>query len=267
MIIDIHCHLDHPHYKKDLSNIIQVSKEKGIIIVTNGVDFETNKFSLDLAKKNSNILAALGLYPEDALDREKYFEGEKINQKRDLKEYLNLMKEKEKEFIAFGEVGLDLYNGKDIEKQKKILKEIINLAIKQNKPLIIHSRKAEEELLNFLENIKLNPDKIVLHCFSGKKVLIKKAIMRGYNFSIPTNIVRSEIFKYIAKEVPLEKIFTETDGPYLSPYKNNDGSININKPENILETIKEISKIKNISEKEIEKQIENNFIRVFNKKV
>ena len=102
-----------------------------------------------------------------------------------------------------------------------------------------------------------------MHCFSGKKALIREAIKRGYIFSIPTNIVRSSSFKQLVKICPLQQIFTETDGPYLSPFKNEDKSFNRNEPSNIKESIKIIAEIKMISEKDVEKALEDNFKRVF----
>lgn len=267
MLIDIHCHLDHEYYKDNLNQLLKEFKEENILVITNGVDFNTNLFCLKLAKENKNILAALGFYPEDALDRETYFKDSEIHEKKKLKDSLDLMKKYKKDFIAFGEVGLDLFQGKDIENQKDALNRIIKIAIEQNKPIIIHSRKAEKELINFLEDKKLNPDKIILHCFSGKKSIINQAIEKGFNFSIPANITRNEIFQYIAKSAPLTKIFTETDGPYLSPDKNQDGSFSINHPRNIRGTIKKIAEIKKLPEEQIETQIEENFNRVFKDKI
>jgi TatD DNase family protein len=274
MLIDIHCHLDHFYYKDDLNKIIKRAEKENILIVTNGVDFHTNNFSLELAKKHKNIKAALGFYPEDALDREVYFEEQKNNaeintgsSKKGIKDVLEQMEKHKNEFIAFGEIGLDLFNGKKIEEQKQKLGEIIKFAVKLNKPLILHSRKAERELLEFLKEFGLNPDKVILHCFSGRKSLIKEAVERGYNFSIPTNIARNETFQFIVQTASLSKLFTETDAPYLSPYKNPDGSFNRNEPINVKETIKFMAKIKNLPEAEIERQIFDNFKRVFESKV
>jgi len=267
MLIDIHCHLDHFYYKNDLKDVIERAKKNNMIIITNGVNFETNLFSLKLAEDHKIIKPALGFYPPDAFAREVYFEGGKIEKSMDVKEELKkiieLIEENNNKIIAIGEIGLDLYNGKNLEEQKEVLGKLIKSAIKFNKPVILHSRKAEKEMLEFLNNFNLNPDKVILHCFSGRKSLIQEAISRGYNFSIPANITRNETFQYLAKIIPLNKIFTETDAPYLSPYKNPDGSFNRNESVNVKETIKAIAKIKQISEHEIEKQIEDNFLRVF----
>ncbi len=270
MLIDSHCHLDHFHYKADLDSVIKRAKAADVkFILTNGVDYETNLLSLKLSEKYPIIKVALGFYPQDALDREAYFENEKnktnVLQKseKNLKDNLRLIEENKEKIIAIGEIGLDLYHGKDIEKQKKDLKELIKLSIKLDKPIILHTRKAEKETLELLKEVNINPDKVVLHCFSGNKKIIKEAIDTGYNFSIPTNIVRAENFQDLVEICPLNKILTETDGPYLSPFKNEDASFNRNEPAYIKESIKTIAKIKKISEKDIEDQIFNNFKRIF----
>jgi len=287
MLIDVHCHLDHHFYKDDLDEVIKRAKDAGIKkIVTSGIDMHTNKIALELSKKYDIVEASLGRYPEDALDREGYYDYNpniKISTLEEDKEFF--IKHKDK-FVSIGEVGLDLYHGKDLELQKKTFKFMIELAIKLNKPIVIHTRKAEKESLDvldeYLENSELNKNKlikdskfklkksktlnprnVILHCFSGKKKLIDRAISNKFNFSIPANIAKNFQFQYIAKNAPMKQILTETDGPYLSPFKNEDGSFDRNESCNVKETIKEIAKIKEITKEECEKQIFMNYQMIF----
>ena len=263
MLIDVHCHLDHKLYEKELDKVIERAKKSGVkIIVTNGVEFNTNEISLRLAEKYDIVKAALGYYPEDALDREAEIENFNLSSKG-INEVLVQIETNKDKIIAIGEVGLDLFHGKNITIQKEHLGKLVNLAIKLNKPIILHSRKAEKELIGFIKEFKINPDKVILHCFSGNSTLIKQAIAEGYNFSVPTNLVRSDSFKSLVNLVPLNKLFTETDGPYLSPYKNEDKTFNRNESAYIIESIKEIAKIKNLQVEQVESQIEDNFKRVF----
>jgi len=264
MLIDVHCHLDHKLYEKDLKEVIVRAKKAGVgVIVTNGVEFHTNEVSLELAERFNIVQPALGLYPQDALDRESEKENFELGEKKNIKEIIEQIEKNREKIVAIGEVGLDLYNGKDINTQYSDLQELINISIKLNKPIILHSRKAEKQLLNFLKEFHIKSDKVILHCFSGNSKLIEEAIKEGYNFSVPTNLIRSDSFKNLVKLVPLSKLFTETDGPYLSPYKNEDKSFNRNESSYIRESIKIIAEIKQISEKDVEKQIEDNFDRVF----
>jgi TatD DNase family protein len=269
MLIDSHCHLDHFLYKKDLKEIITRAKKEGIkFIITNGIDYETNIHSIKIAEEYPEIVRpALGFYPPDALDREYHEENKKGAEnsisKKTLRDNLELIKQNKDSLIAIGEIGLDMYNGKNLEQQKTDLRKLIKLAIKLKKPIILHTRKAEKETLDILNEFKINPDKVILHCFSGKSSIADEAIKKGYIFSIPTNITRSESFQHLAKVCPINQILTETDGPYLSPFKNDDKSFNRNEPSYIPETIKKIAEIKKIQKEEVEKRIFNNFKRIF----
>jgi TatD DNase family protein len=267
MLIDVHCHLDHYMYKKDLKDVLARAQKLGIKVIAAGIDSYTNKLCLEIAEKYNNVFVSFGFYPADSLDREGYYEENPDAKITNVDEEIELIRKQKdnKKFVAIGEVGLDLFTGKDIEKQKQDFRKLIQLAIELDKPIVIHSRDAEAEALTVLEEYtsKIKPQKVILHCFSGKKALIREAVKKGYCFSIPTNIVRSSSFKQLVKIAPIEQIFTETDGPYLSPFKNEDKSFNRNEPANIVESIKVIAEVKQISQKDAEKALEDNFKRVF----
>ena len=273
MLIDSHCHLDHFYYKKDLDQVIERAKKAGVkIILTNGIDYETNMAALKIAEKYPEIVrVSLGVYPPDALDREYEEENKKgasnILSEKTINENIKLIEKNKDKIIGIGEIGLDLYTGKNITEQLEILDKMMKLAIKLNKPVTIHTRKAEKEILDYLEAHRSNPDKIILHCFSANRTLIQRAINKGYIFSIPTNVVRSEAFQHVVSICPITQILTETDGPYLSPFKNEDGSFNRNESGYIRESIKTIAKIKNLSEEQVENQIQKNFERIFKIKI
>lgn len=287
MLIDVHCHLDHHLYKNKLDEIIRKAKDSGVKrIITSGIDYSSNKIALEIAQKYDIVEVSFGRYPEDALDREGYYENNPDAKALSLEEDIEFFKKNKNNFIAIGEIGIDLFNGKNLELQKKTFKKMIELSIELNKPIIVHTRKAEKESLEILEeylekpdsktnintnnsskkklnNKTLNPKKVILHCFSGKKKLIERAIQNKFNFSIPANIAKNFQFQYIVEKASLKQILTETDGPYLSPFKNQDGSFNLNEPSNVKEAIKEISKIKNITEEECTKQIFMNYQMIF----
>jgi TatD DNase family protein len=244
MIFDTHTHLD---MLKNLDKIItNARKTKVKTIITNSVNIFSLKKSLKIQKKYPEIVKlAAGLYPEETLS---------VTDFNELERFINKNKNS---IIAIGEIGLDKTEKLDFEIQKKFFIKQLNLARKYSLPTIIHTRKAEKEVLEILKNyLDL---KIVLHCFCGKLKLIQQAKNLGCYFSIPTNIVRSEQFQRIVKDLPKEKILTETDAPYLSPFKDKP-----NEPAFIKESIKKISEIWKINKKEVEKILENNFERCFN---
>lgn len=266
MLIDVHCHLDHHFYKDDLDKVIENAKKAGVVkIITSGIDRNTCEIALALAKKYDIVEAALGRYPEDALDREGYYKQNPNIKRTTVEEDIEFMRKHKDGFVAIGECGIDLFNGENEEKQARVFKKLIELSIELNKPIIIHSRKAERQCIELLEEYKrkIKPENVILHCFSGRKSLIKIAIENGYKFSIPTNIGRAEHFQGIVNKAPLKTILTETDGPYLSPYKNEDGSFNRNESAYVKETIKIIAQIKGITEEDCENQLFMNYQNTF----
>jgi TatD DNase family protein len=253
MIIDVHAHLD-LFDETELRKVLENAKNSGVeYIITNSVDLETAKKSLLLSKKDSIIKVALGIYPEDALS----IERENFS-KEDFIEFKKLVLENKKNVVAIGEIGMDFYHGKKENKkeQETLFREQLELAKKLDIPALIHTRGAEAEILEVLKDY--SEVKKVLHCFCGNMKLVEKASKLGCYFSIPCSLERMQNFLELLKIAPQEKILTETDSPYLSPFKGKQ-----NEPAFITETIKVISKIWKISEEETEKIIEENTLKVF----
>jgi len=257
MIADIHCHLD-LYNEKEVAKIIENARKAGVkIIINNSVDLSSCKKNLEFVKKYSDIVKlAVGFYPQDALSREerKLWKGG-YESFEELKEFALANK---KDIFAIGEVGMDLKNGKDIKMQEELLKKELKLAEELNVPIIVHSRKAEAEVVEIMKDYKC---KRIMHCFSGSFNLVKKALDYGCYFSIPTNIVKLEHFQRMVAELPKDRILTETDAPFLSPYSGIR-----NEPAFIHETIKKIAEIWQLSEKETEEILWENFCKMFNYK-
>lgn len=260
MLIDDHCHLWHERYKEDLDQVIERARKAGVrTIINSGVNHSTNLASLEIAKKYPDIVkTSLGIYPVDAVVTEADFirEVEPIR----LEEEFELIRKHKNEIIGIGECGLDYHviKGKEKEQQQVFLK-VIELAEQLRKPIIIHSRKAEKDVLDILETSTIK--NAVLHSFMPNLKIVKRAEDLGCLFSIPTIITRLQHFQLVVQEVSLQNILTETDGPYLSAYKEGRSE-----PAHIVETIKIIAKIKKIETEEAEKIIFSNFQKIFLRK-
>lgn len=133
---------------------------------------------------------------------------------------------------------------------------MIDLAEKISKPIIIHSRKAESDCIEILQSSKLK--KIIMHCFCGRKNLVKKIIDNGWFLTAPTSIVRSTQFQENAKLCPITQLFCETDAPYLSPFKESK-----NEPAFIIQSYKKIAAIKNMELNEVVNNIWMNWQKIF----
>src|SRR3989344_67936 len=247
MIVDVHAHLTDNYFNDKLDKIINNAKKNNIVhIISNGINLEDNKKVLEISKKYNIVKAAFGFYPDDII--KSTFE--------EIEKNLEFIKKNKNKIIAIGEVGLDLYHNKELKKQKEIFIKIIELAEKINKPLIIHSRKAEKECIEILKELQFK--KALFHSFTGNFKLVKEIEKNNWMLSIPCNIVKSEHFQNIVKNFNLNQILTETDSPYLSPYKNK-----MNEPSFVVETIGIISKLKNLEKTEVEKIIFKNFQNFF----
>ncbi len=253
LLIDTHCHLDFKGLIERLDKVIANAKKAGLkAIITSGITPKTNKKVLEITSQYKDIVKpSFGLYPMDALSRE-------TNKPNifDVDEELEFWQKNKDKFISIGEVGLDYFNGKDKIMQKSVFEKILQTAKKLNKPVIIHSRKAELDAIDILESSGIK--KVVMHCFSGRKHLVKRAYDLGYYFSIPTNVVRLQQFQDMAKEIDINHLFCETDAPFLSPFKDKT-----NEPAFVTESYKKIAEIKNLTLEEVEMNIWMNFERLF----
>jgi len=258
MLIDIHSHLDHPELYDNIDNVISESKKNGVsVIITSGINKDSNRTALALSKKYDIVKCSLGIYPMDALATE-VESGEAAHkvEKFDVDMELDWIKKNKKHCIAIGEIGMDLKTGNDVKGQEKLFLKQLELAEKMKKPVVIHSRKAELQVFEILQSTKLK--KVVMHCYGGKHKLARKIADAGYYFSIPASIVRSEHFQKIVEIVNINQLFTETDAPLQSPYIGKP-----NMPWYVKETVKKIALIKGFNEKEVEDNIFVNWQRVF----
>lgn len=256
--IDVHAHLDFPEYEKDLDKVLEDCKIKGVkAIIVNGVDTNSNRRVLELSHSHPIIKPALGYYPTHVVE----------NKWKNVEEELDFILHN-KNKVAIGEVGLDYKFGAEthpdlkmpIEEQKKLQKKafekIIEISEKTKKPLIVHTRKAEEDVIQMLESSSLkNP---VLHCFSGKRKLMQKAADNKWNFSIPVTVIKLQQFQEMVQYVNINQLLTETDSPYLGPVPGER-----NTPANVALTIKKIAELKGFNEEEVANNVFMNYQRLF----
>ncbi|MFA5303136.1 MAG: TatD family hydrolase [Candidatus Nanoarchaeia archaeon] len=236
MKFDIHCHLTSKEYES-IKGAIDECERNNIILITNGLDYSDNEKVLELSKNYKNVYPSLGMHPTND------FDNRVISQ---------IIKNKN-EIVAIGEVGLDYKNG--ISKAQSVnFKKLIKLSQELNKPLIVHSRSAEKEVINELKTLKVP---VILHCFTGKKKLLKDAMLNpNIYFSIPASIKYSEQFQALAKEVPINRLLCETDSPYL--WKSG-----LNTPINVINSYEMIAKIKGLKLSDCEKTIQSTVKKVF----
>jgi TatD DNase family protein len=183
-----------------------------------------------------------------------------INSSDDLiKKEIDFITKNKNKIVAIGEIGLDYYWVKNehlLDRQRELFKQMIRLANSLNKPVIVHTRKAEEDSIKILEDEKANA--VILHSFGGKLKLLPRILSNGWFLSVPPSIVRSSHFQELVKRTPITNLLTETDAPFLSPFKDRK-----NEPSFVKLTIDKIAELKNLTVEEVENNIFMNYQKIF----
>ena len=251
-MIDSHCHLDHEPLRSDLNNILKRSKEVGIEkLLTISTSFESFSRVKEIVNVDKIIYGTIGIHPHET-------NNEDIN--CDL--ILEKLKESKK-IIGIGETGLDFfYNNSDKDKQIDSFREHIKAAIKVNFPLIVHSRSAENETYEILNEYKDHKPKILMHCFTGSKEFADKLCTLNAYFSASGIITFKNAIdlQKTFKSLPLDKILIETDSPFLAPVPNRGKK---NEPSFIEFTAAKLAEIKEVSKSKLIESTTNNFNKLF----
>ena len=251
-MIDSHCHLDHEPLLSDLSNIIKRSKNVGIKkLLTISTSYESFDRIKKIIQEDEMIYGTIGIHPHETTQN-------KITSDIIVKNFIDNPK-----IIGIGETGLDFYyENSDKDDQITSFKEHIEASIKTNSPLIIHSREAEDETFNILNEYKNKNLKILMHCFTGSKNFAKKLLSLNAFFSasgiitFKNSLELQETFKIL----PIDKILIETDSPFLAPVPNRGKK---NEPSFIDYTAQKLADIKNISKSDLVNFTTDNFNKLF----
>ncbi|NHJ85757.1 MAG: TatD family deoxyribonuclease [Asgard group archaeon] len=253
--IDTHCHISHTLKRGlKLNVLLQHAKTNNVIaMIDSPVSITDYLQSIRYHRSNpKNIFVTLGASPAG------YHE-------MNIKEIIGSIRSyaEKKEIVGIGEVGLDYYWVKDYtirKKQHETFKQFIELANELKLPLTIHSRDAEEEAV---KELIIAETPVIMHSFAGDVDTALECVDRGYYISIPTCVADRRKHKRLAKNIPLEFLITETDSPYLSPFPDKKR----NEPANVIYAVKEIAKLKEISENEVAKITVENARKIFNLKL
>ena len=251
-MIDSHCHLDHDPLFSNIYEVLSRSKKVGIKkLLTISTNLESYKNILKIIKIDPMIFGSIGIHPHEVKDY-------KINSDYIVNEFNNSEK-----IIGVGETGLDYYyENSPKKKQIESFKTHIEASIKCNCPLIVHSRNAEEDTFNILNDYRHEKTKILMHCFTGSRTLADKLLDLGSYFSASGIITFKNSLKLqdTFKNIPNEKILIETDSPFLAPVPMRGKK---NEPSFIEYTLSHLAKIKQLDKKQMEKITTNNFNFLF----
>ncbi|PKL68847.1 MAG: DNase [Methanobacteriales archaeon HGW-Methanobacteriales-1] len=250
-MIDTHCHVDFKDFNKDRAEIIKRAQKKLTCIVNCGVTLDGNRRVLELSEEYKKfVFPSLGFHPVNS---------SKSDQSA-VEAVIEELHENIDKTVAIGEVGMDYYHVKDSEgrnRQEKIFNQFCGLAEEYELPLIVHARDSEEKAFKIVKKYKSIPE-VIFHCYSGSLETANKIIEEEYYTSFSTMICYSKHHQVLAKEIPLKYILTETDSPYLSPFKGKK-----NEPAFVEEAVKKIAEIKGNKFSKVDNITEKNAKKAF----
>ena len=267
-IVDTHTHLDGEEFDEDRSEVIMRAKEAGVgMVFLPAIDVKTSEAVLKLSHEYPDYAYPMvGLHPEEV----------KADWKEQLKkieaildahltavEGLNGIKYKS-DYIAIGEIGLDFYWSREFEKEQlEAFEKQVEWSCETGLPLMIHCRKAQNEMLHILRKWKDKLPGGVFHCFTGNQQEAKE-LLEYDNFVLGIGGVStfksSHLREDLPAAVPLERIVLETDSPYMAPVpyrgKRNESAF-------VVQVMKTLATAYGVSEEEVAKVTNQNVERVF----
>ncbi len=249
MWIDIHAHL----YDRS-EDILRLTLENAIkngvaTIINTSTSIETAELVSNQCEKFKNLYGTVGISPFDTIQ---------VSENWDIK-LKNLFKQKK--IVGLGEIGLDSTNPiyPSQEKQIPIFEQQLQIAKDLNKPVIIHSRGSEKKIINFCKNQKII--KALFHCFTGDKDSLREILNSGYYISFSGIITfKNNLLKDLVEFTPLNRLFIETDTPYLTPHPYRGKK---NEPAYVFYVGEKIAQIKKLPPDKVKKQIQLNFSKLF----
>jgi TatD DNase family protein len=269
MFVDSHCHLEGPRFAQDRADTLVRAREAGLqalLAIGNGKGPETADCGIKLAEaqergefpKSPTIFASVGVHPHEA----QLADGAALSK---LEAWA-----KNPKVIAWGEIGLDYYydhSPRDV--QQKVFIEQIGMAKAARLPIIIHNRPSDnsenawDDLLGLLKEHWASAGiGGVLHCFTGEEKHANAVLDMGFIISFAGNVTypKATNIQQAAKTVPLDRMFIETDSPYLAPIPMRGKR---NEPAYVTQTAKFIAELRGVSPEEIGQQTSENFFRFF----
>ena len=249
---DIHSHLNFKDFEADIDAVVERLRDTETHTIVVGTDYESSKWAVDLAQKYNEIYACIGVHPVDNPTR--VFEREKFEE---------LMKSPK--VVAVGECGFDFFHSKkaeDFERQEKLFDAQIEFALEHNKPLMIHSRSAYQELLEKLEGLKtIHGDKLRgdIHFFAGNLEEAKRFWAMGFSTSFTGVITFARDYDEVIRNAPLEMLMSETDSPYVAPVPYRGKR---NEPSYVSEVVKKIAEIRGEDLEVVSKALVGNALRM-----
>jgi TatD DNase family protein len=258
VFVDSHCHLDDPDFDSDREAVIARARAAGVrylMTIGGAAGPDAMEAALTIAARHEGVFAAAGVHPHEASKAEdRHFDQ--------LRKWAGHPK-----FLAVGEIGLDYhYDHSPRETQKKVFIRQLELAREIKRPIVIHCREAWDDLGEIIEAHWSRSAGSglggILHCFSGGREDASKFLDWGFLVSFAGTITfkKADDLRAVAAQIPLDRLLTETDSPYLAPVPHRGKR---NEPAYVVEVTRALAALHNLSPEELGSRAVQNFVRFF----
>ncbi len=279
-LIDTHAHINFNSYREDGPRVIEQSLANGVWLINIGAQYSSSRRAVEYAEKyDQGVYAAVGLHPSHTYKKTKREEDWQQVRGREFEEFDEtkyqelLAKEKA---VAVGEIGLDYYDG-ITEEEKDVQKEVflrqLDLAQRLGKPVILHCRKAYDDLIGLIAMFNIGCAgcsmgcnaggglKGVAHCFVGRQSQAEQLLEMGFYLAFNGIITYARDYDRVIEKAPLNRILLETDAPYLTPEPHRGKR---NQPDYVKYVAKKIAQIKGLKFEKVAEQTTQNARELFN---
>ena len=252
MLVDSHCHLDAAYFPEGPDEVLSRARAAGVshfVVIGVGADASAAEHAVALSRRLGDVSATVGMHPHDA---------------RMLDERLSVrLAELAREpcVVAVGEVGLDhhyMHSPPDV--QERVFREMIQLARRLSKPIVVHTRSAPGDTLRILEEESARDVGGIIHCFSEDRPFAQRALDLDFDLSFSGIVTfkNAAAIQDVARWAPSDRILIETDSPYLSPMPRRGKR---NEPANLVHTTRYVAELRGVSFEEIAQQSSQNAVR------
>lgn len=254
MLTDAHCHLDFPVFDPDRKAVLQRAKQAGVQrFILPGTSAATWQRTLDLAASDAGIFACLGLHPY-------FIDQHREEQLADLEQRLK----SHPQVVAVGEIGIDFWSSpspKEKDRQWFFLNAQLKLAKQFQLPVVLHVRKAMDELTQRLRQLDL-PQGGLIHAFSGSQQQAEKLVELGFKLGLGGALTypRAQKLRRVAARLPLSAFVVETDSPDM-PLSGRQGQRN--EPAHVAQVLKTLAEIRQTDEQDLARSLEENVRNLF----
>jgi len=257
-MIDCHAHLADGSFDDDRSQVRARAAAAGVTaVLVVGEDPEDNnrvlKVTGESPPEGCHLLPCLGFHPD------RFADDRPLPNRSEIDRAIAQIRDHAHELTAIGEVGLDYWWSKDLERrqaQNALLEEMAELSAELDLPLNVHSRSAGRYAVDLL--LGCGARRILMHAFDGKASHAVRAAEAGYLFSVPPSVIRSEQKKKLVRRLPLESLCLESDSPVLGPDREQR-----NEPANLTYTRDFIAESHGISPERVDEETSRNAERLF----